>query len=134
MTTYTSFITAISGLVVSGVTRLTAPPASIGVPPVSFPMLPSGSNGPLVFANSGRVGGELPAYTCDLVFVYEAVGQGTQVQNYTGLLTLIDSVQAAIKTMVRPTAGPTTYTMRMDQILIGQAAYWALVVTFSGVG
>lgn len=134
MTTYAAFVTAISGLVVTGVTRLTAPPASVGTPPVSFPTLISGANGPIVFANSGKVGGEAPSLTCDLVFAFEAAGQGTQVQNYSGLLTLIDNVQTAIKAMARPTAGPTTYTMRMDQILIGQVMYWALVVTFSGVG
>ena len=50
--TFTSFITAITGMVVSGVsTRFTAPPASLSTAdiPCSFPMLPSGNVDTLVF-------------------------------------------------------------------------------------
>lgn len=135
--TFTSFITAITGMVVSGVsTRLTAPPASLSTAdiPCSFPMLPSGNVDTLVFGNGLLAGGSQPTITCDLIFVYEAFGQNTFATNYSGLLTLLDAIVTASKSLTRPGAGPMTFSLRMGTINIAGNDYFAIYETWTGVG
>lgn len=135
--TFTTFIEAITGMIVAGVSkRYTAPPASLSTAdlPCSFPMLPSGDLAELVFANSSDVGGEQPTIICDLVFAFEAVGQNTQIDNFTGLLTLMDAIVTASKTLTRPTAGPMTFTLRMGIVTVAGNDYWSVFESWKGVG
>jgi hypothetical protein len=135
--TYSTFIAAIAGMTVSGVTRkYTEPPASISTAdlPCSFPMLPSGADTVLTFGNAGVVGGQQSSFTCDLVFAYEAMGQGTQNQNFGGLVTLMDAVVTASRALTRPTQGPMTYSLRVAPVSVAGNDYWAIVETWTGVG
>lgn len=135
MTTYTAFVTALSGLVVTGVTRrYTAPPASVSTAdlPAQYPMLPTGDERPLTFAQGGMPGNVL--MRCDLVIAFEPIAQGTHTSNFSGLLTLMDNARTAIAGMTRPTDGPITCTFRMGIVTIAGGEYWALVIGFEGAG
>jgi len=135
--TYSTFIAAIAGITVSGVTRkYTEPPASINTAdlPCSFPMLPSGEMQTIVFGNGATVGGQLPTWTCDMVYAFEPVGQGTQAQNFGGLVTLMDAVVTASQALTRPTAGPMTFSLRAGIVSVAGNDYWSIIETWTGVG
>lgn len=136
MTTYTAFVTALAAMTVTGVTRkYTAPPASLGTAdlPASFPMLASGNEVQLVFGN-GNVGGGQSNLICDLVFAIEPVGQGTQIQNFTAALTLIDAIVTASKALTRPTAGPCAFNLKIGIVAVAGNDYWAIIESWTGVG
>ena len=134
--TYSTFISAIAGLTVSGVTRYSYPPASVNTAdlPCSFPMLPYGTDEVITLGIGSTVGGQQPTFTCDLVFAIEPVGQGTQPQNFSAVVTLMDAVVTASRAMTRPNAGPTSFSLRMGLVSIAGADYWAIFETWNGVG
>lgn len=136
--TYSTFIAAIDGMTVSGVVRkFTEPPASINTAdlPCSFPMLPSGGDAVITFGNGAAVGGgQLPNFVCDMVYAYEAMGQGTQGQNFAGIVTLMDAIVTASRALTRPTAGPMTFSLRVAPVNVSGNDYWAIIETWSGWG
>jgi hypothetical protein len=135
--TYTTFIAAIAGITVSGVTRkYTEPPASISTAdlPCSFPMLPSGADAVITFGNGTAVGGQLPTFACDMVYAFEPTAQGTQAQNFAGLVGLMDAIVTASRAMTRPTAGPMSYSLRAGIVTVAGSDYWSVIQTWTGVG
>lgn len=134
MTTFTSYVTALSGLTVSGVTRkYTSPPQSINTAdlPAQWPLLPSGDAAPLVFGGYGSPAG---TYRCDLVIATEAVGQNVNSVNFAGVLTLMDALTTALKAMTRPVAGAFTWTIRQAIVTVAGNDYWALICSCEGSG
>ena len=137
MTTYAAFVTALTGLTVTGVTRrYTEPPQSLSTAdmPAQYPLLPSGDDRPITHGQGSRPGDGLETLRLDLVIAYEPVAQNTNSANFTGLLTLMDNARTAIKAMTRPTRGPLTWSMRQGIATLAGVEYWALVISFEGVG
>lgn len=134
MTTYTSYVTALSGLTVVGVTRkYTSPPQSINTAdlPAQWPLLPSGDVAPLVFGGYGAPSG---TYRCDLVIATEAVGQNVNSVNFVGVLTLMDALTTALKSMTRPVAGVFTWSIRQAIVTVAGNDYWSLICSCEGSG
>lgn len=137
MTTYSAFVTALTGLTITGVTRrYTQPPASLNTAdlPAQYPMLPSGDERPITMGQGGMPGAGQETQRIDLIIAYEPVAQNTNVNNFSGLLTLMDNARTAIKAMSRPTRGALSWSMRMGIATLAGVEYWVLVITFEGVG
>jgi len=135
--TYSTFITAIAGMTVSGVMRkYSEPPASINTAdlPCSYPDVPYGSDAVITFGVGAMVGGQAPNFVCNLVFPFEAVGQGTQGQNFSGLIALMDNIVTASRALTRPTAGPMSFSLRTGIVSVSGNDYLAVIETWSGWG
>lgn len=136
MTTFSEFVANISSIDFKELKRnYSAPPASLNTSdlPCSFPMLPSGEDNLLVFCG-GDGGGNQLTFLCDMVYVYEPIGQGTQTQNYSGLLGIVDSAIDASRKMARPTLGPATYSLRIGSVTVAGNDYWAVIQSWRGAG
>ena len=136
MSTFTSFVAAVAGITITGVTAKTSPPVKLDTAelPCSYPLLPTGGDTTLVFGNGSKVGGNQPNYACEMVYVFEAVGQSRQPENFSGCLTLMDSVVTASRALTRPTDGPMSYTLRLGIVSVAGNDYWAVVQSWEGVG
>jgi len=133
-TTYASFVTAVSGLTITGVTRKYAyPPQSIGTAdlPASFPLIPAGGDQPIIFNQGGNLGHVM---RMDFVIAYEPTAQNTNQPNFTNTVTMMDSATTALRAMTRPTQGAFSWTMRQGIVTIGNVEYWAVIVSLEGNG
>ncbi len=134
MTTYTAFVTALSGLTVTGVTRKYAyPPEALSTAdlPASWPQVPAGDFMPITFGTAPGLSSDL---RCDLIVAYEPVGQNTSSVNFAGTLTMMDNLSAALKGMSRPVQGRFAWSIRQAIITVAGLEYWALVGSCEGAG
>ena len=129
MTTYTAFVTALAGMTITGVSTQYTTEIDYGDTadlPCSFPRLPSGGTNEETMTtcvNDGRV------RVGELVVLVQANGQGTTEENYAATLTMIDSVETAVKSL-------KTLPIMTWEIAAGRTAvpgYWAVVLTVTGV-
>jgi hypothetical protein len=133
-TTYASFVAAVAGLTITGVTRKYAyPPQSIGTAdlPASFPLIPAGGDQPIIFNQGGNLGHVM---RMDFVIAYEPTAQSTSESNFSGCITMMDNATTALRAMTRPTQGAFSWTMRQGAVTIGNVEYWAVIVSLEGNG
>lgn len=137
--TYSTFVSNLAGLTVTGVTRAyTYPPRAVETAdlPAMFPRIPSGTEGPMTVKDHGGN----PEITCELVILYEAVEQNTQPTNFTNTLTQLDNLNTALrgapvgKNTGAIGTGPLTWTIQHTQVERGDRDYWAVVATVTGFG
>jgi hypothetical protein len=135
MTTFTSFVSALSDLSVSGVNRTYShPPASLEDLPAKWVQMVVGDESSLTLNEDGS--GGVTLFRAQLVVAYESFAQGTQPDNWEGTLTMMDSVATALRGVSRGTLceGRVTWVVRASQVRVGDTPYWAVVADVTGRG
>jgi hypothetical protein len=130
MGVYTDFVTNISGLSVTGVSKtFTTQPSRLSTSqlPAMWPRIPSGSAGNVVLC--GSVG--LTEVVCELLVAIEPVDQSNNDHNFSACLTIMDNLQTALAAQMN-TYGIDRWSMRLRQQLIGETAYWTVTATVEG--
>jgi hypothetical protein len=134
MTTYANFVTNLGDLSISTVKReYDEPPLSLNTSdlPAQWVQIPVGEEGPITFASHGGY----PTLSAQLVVAFEAAGQSTQPDNWSGTVALMDTVatalRGAVKTIVR---GQLTWIISLGQILVADVSYWAVIAEVTGHG
>jgi hypothetical protein len=125
-----TFIAAAQGLTISGVKRhYNEPPQSVNTSdlPAAFVTLPSGGRGEptSVCYDSSKT------RSIGIVVLVEAVGQGTNPQNYGKLAALMDAMETAFDTADFGTVF-LEYELSVGQQLVGENAYWAITADING--
>lgn len=129
MTTYAAFVAALAALDIDGVTTAYTTEIDYGDTvdlPISFPRLPSGGTNEETMTtciDDGRL------RIGELVVLVQAVGQGTTAENFTATLTMIDSVETAVKSFAPGTA---FFEWELTAGLDAVPGYWAVVLTVTG--
>lgn len=131
MTTIAQFVATLSGLTVSGVaTTYTEPPAQLGVLPCQYPRLPRLTGG--VYLSRDRYWNSV--LTGELIVVVEAVSQNRATTNFALAMTLMDNLDAALKTAFAANSG-YEWTISQEYLTFGSdKMYWALVATVTQNG
>ncbi len=136
-TTYTSFITALADITVSGVTRKYAlnatPPAALSTAdlPAQFVWPGGGLNdGQRVMQSGGW-----PIYSGTLCIAVEPIGQSTAPANYAACVTMVDALDTALETGQHTISlgdcGPLSWSIREEIREIAGVACWCVVATVS---
>jgi hypothetical protein len=134
MATNAAFLTAVQGLTVTGVTRhYDEPPRQIHTAelPVAFPMMPAGGLGEKLLScfdtNKTR--------RIQFVVCLEAVGQGTQPQNYGLLAAAMDNLETALDGLEKSQGGTLAnfieYEISAEIFEVAGNTYWAIVADLS---
>lgn len=127
ITSYTSFVAALAGLSITGVTRAyTEPPRQLNTAdlPCSYPSLPSGSEA----LWTGDAAGGWPTMRADLVVLVEPWAQNTRSANYTATVALMDNIGAVLRAADLARSRPR-WTIRTEVVSIGDVPYWAVICT-----
>lgn len=128
---YATFVSAISGMAVTGVKRrYTEPPTQVSTAdmPLMFPKLPEGNT---EIATLGQDAG-IRRMVCDLVLAVEPVTQNRQSANYTATMTLLDALEAALTTLAASDNTIDRWTLRMIDDFVGTSPCWCIVATVEG--
>lgn len=136
-TTYTSFVTALANITVTGVTRKYAlnatPPSSLNTAslPAQFIWPGGGVDDALrVFQAGGW-----PQYRATLAIAVEAVAQSNAPANYAACVTMIDSLRSALAaaqdTIAGTDVGVVNWTIRDEIRDIAGTSYWIVMATVS---
>ena len=132
--TYRTFVDGLEGLTITGVKRqfTKGVPATMQTTslPAQYVRTPGNVASAvteigLAFGGSGR----LLHLRADLVVVVEAMGQNTQGANFDAMVTMVDSVNAALESdtaHILATGSPTWET-RYELVMIGEVVYHAVV-------
>ena len=131
ITSYETFIEALTDLTVTGITRtFTEPPNSIGSAdlPAMWPGLPSGEEIPMTFQTAGG----WPTLTCDLIVAVEAVAQDTQSANFSATVEIMDNLSSALRLASIGRAALTWTITANAQVQVAGVTYWAVIATVSG--
>ncbi len=134
MATNAAFLAAIQALTVTGVTRhYDEPPRRLATAdlPAAFPLMPSGAIGEKSLScydtNKTR--------SIGYVVCLEAVGQGTQAQNYGLLAAAMDNMETAFDGLEKSQGGTLAnfieYDMAAEIFPVAGNDYWAIVATVS---
>jgi len=132
--TNAAFLAAIQALIVSGVTtHFDEPPRALSTAqlPAAFPLMPSGAMGEKVLScwsqNKTR--------SIGFVIAIEAVGQGTQPQNYARLAALMDNLETALDGLEKSQGGTLAnfieYDIAAEIFEVAGNDYWSVVATVS---
>ena len=133
ITTYTTYVTNLSLLTITGVTRAyLEPPRQISTAdlPISYVRLPRGGENPL----TGDATGGWPTLNADLVIVLEPYRQSTQAANYTLALTMLDNVSTALRASTNLGRAAARWTIRQDIEQYGDASYWVIIASVESNG
>lgn len=135
MTTYATFVTAVTGLAIAGITRqYDYPPQQITTAdlPASFPRLPGGTLNLDTLTTCDTSGN---ARTMELIVLVQALGQDNNEPNYDDTITLIDAVDGALRTaMDGATIMPILeWTLSSGQVPVGGSAYWGITAEITGI-
>lgn len=136
MATNKAFLDAVQGLTPQGVSRIfSEPPRQVSTAelPAAFPLMPSGGIGEKVLScwasNKTR--------SIGYIVLIEAVGQGTQPQNYGQLATLMDHLETALDTLEKSQdatdgiANFVEYDIAAVIYTVGGHDYWAIEATIN---
>lgn len=128
--TYASFLTGLSNLVVTGVTkRFSEPPAQLNAAqlPAQYVMLPAGT------ATVATLAGGLEFVECvaALRIVMEPIGQNTPSANWTKATTLMDALHSALAANV-DTLYADKWSMSVAEEPIGDVVYWVIAAEVTG--
>jgi len=131
MTTHATFIAAIQGMTVTGVTvHYDQPPASVDIAsgPCAFPTMPSGDRGEMITSCVDMSKMRNIGY----VIIVEAGGQGTQAQNYGKLAALMDALETALDALTPTTFNFIEYSITTSgNYSIGGSDYWAIIANIT---
>lgn len=131
-TTYTSFIAALSGLTVTGVTRSYGePPQQVNTAdlPIMFTRLPAGDEAPI----TGQSNGGWPTLRADLVVLVEPYHQNKSSLNYAKALTLMDAMSVALRASDLA-EGPTRWSIETRLDGVGDVPYWMIIANVQTTG
>ena len=94
MTSYADFITNLGDLEIDGVSyQLDEPPTMLNDLPAQWVQFPRGDESALTFRSHGG----WPTLSSQLIVAYQAVGQGSQAENFSGTVTLMDNIVAVLR-------------------------------------
>ncbi|GIV82783.1 MAG: hypothetical protein KatS3mg051_2137 [Anaerolineae bacterium] len=131
-TTYSALMSALGSLSVTGVTRTSASaPRQLNTAdlPYMFPRVPAGES-----EVATLVGGRgLRQATAELVIVVEPVLQNVHSANVSAVAALVDNLDTALADNVND-LGLDGWSLRVEQDLVGDTAYWMLVATLEVSG
>lgn len=135
MTTLTAFVTALGNLTVTGVLRAyDEPPTSLNDAdlPSMWVQLPQSDDAP--FTLDG-VGG-WPVLKAQLIIAYQASAQGTQAENWSGTLAMLDALAATLQATTPGTLGKgkVSWSIKPAQVNVAGADYWAVIADVTGYG
>lgn len=134
MTTYANFITNLGDISITGVNRLyDEPPTSLNTAdlPAQWVQFPVGEENALTFG----VHGGWPTFTAQLIVAYEAVGQNTQPTNWSGVVSLMDTIVTVLHSAVGTVAkGKLTWFINPGIVTVAGSDYWAVLVDVTGHG
>lgn len=130
--TIAAYVSALSGLTVTGVTRkYTEPPTQVNTAdlPCMYPRIPELSDAPITACGQGG----WPTHTAELVILVEPIAQNRQNVNFALVLSLIDALQAALQA-AKPTTGKRTWQIRQEIVEHRpDTLHWAIIATVTGV-
>lgn len=134
-TTYAVFVASLAALEIAGIeaaARLAYPPASVPTVPCSFPMLPNGTEKAMTIEGQGG----WPLMRCDLIVLYQAMGQSTPESSFIGCLETMDAISAALRSFAGVGLGKRhiNWSMRQAVVTVGANDYWAVITTVEGSG
>lgn len=134
MTTYSAFVTAVSGLSVTGIKRqYDHVPNQVTTAdlPASFVRLPSGGINYETLSTCSTSGN---TRTCDLVVLVEAAGQGNPSPNYDATIAAIDNLESALRTAAEDaTIMPfLEFAITSGAVGVGGSNYWGITATVTG--
>lgn len=134
MPTNAAFLTAVQGINVTGVMQhFDEPPRQLLTAqlPAAFPLMPSGALGEKSLScydtNKTR--------SIGYVVCIEAVGQGTQPQNYGQLAAMMDNVETAFDGLEKSQGGTLAnfieYEVGAEIFEVAGGTFWAIVSTIN---
>jgi hypothetical protein len=131
--TAAAFITALSGLSITGVTRMFAyPPETVANAdlPIAYVRLPELTNEAITLSSQPRIDN----VQGELVVLVRADGLSMNTDNFSAMVTLIDNVNAALKTAAAASNRIDRWTIRQETAIVGESGFWALVATVEASG
>ena len=139
MTTYTSFVTDLAALTITGVTRKyvmgETPPASLNAAemPAMWVQAPSGASDPTAFCTTD----DWPRFKAQLVIAMMPDSLSNMAIVWQDCVTMMDNVVAALGaegTGQMLARSGTSWNMRLGTVTVAGAAYWAVVVDVTAEG
>ena len=128
--TYASFVSALSGLSVTGVTRkVSQPPRQVNTAelPLQYTQLPTGEE---ESRSRDHPGGWL-TITCEVVVLLEPILQSTQTLNYAATVAMMDNLSAALRA-TDFARSRNRWTIRGSLVNLGNdTVYWGVVARVS---
>ena len=131
--TAASFITALSGLSITGVTRMFAyPPETVANAdlPIAYVRLPELTNEAITLGSLPRIDN----VQGELVVLIRADGLSMNTDNFSAMVGMIDSVNAALKTAAAASNRIDRWTIRQETAIVGESGFWALVASVEASG
>lgn len=131
MTTNATFIAAIQGMTVAGVTRhYDEPPLSLNTAdlPAAFPELPTGSR---VEPVSTCIP-DAKVRTMGFVIALEPVGQSTNKTTYATIAGMLDNLETALDALDTGMVFTEYAITVLSSYLVAGTEYWALDATITG--
>ena len=132
MTTITQFVTAMSGLSVSGVTRsFTYKPASVHTAdlPALYVELPGSGTGSEFVSTCSGLG---KTRSVELVVLLQTINQEQEEPNYDATVTMMDSLETALDTYESTSSMIINYDISAGGREVGGAYFWAATATVTG--
>lgn len=126
-TTYAAFADAVADLSITGVTRaLRYPPGNVNAAdlPLSYVRIPEMTRGNI---SLGGMAG-LHEAQIERVFLIEPAGLSDNPTKFDAMTALIDNIDTAVAGAIG-SIGVNTWTIRQETAIVGDAPYWALVLT-----
>ena len=133
MTTYANFVANLGDLSITGVNSVDEPPTKLNTSklPVQWVQFPTGEENALTFG----VHGGWPSFTAQLVVAYDAVAQNTQSSNWSGIVSLMDTIAATLRSAVGTVAkGKLTWVINPGVVTVAGVDYWAVIADVTGYG
>lgn len=132
VTSFDTFVDRLHAMAVTGVTRSTRNPPDKLNPtdcPWKFIRMPSGQEGPMTADGEGG----WPTHRAEVVILVEPVLMSTQPANFDLGVDLIDNLSTAFRA-TKLAQTKNRWTIRLDQVVIGESVWWALVAAVEANG
>lgn len=130
-TSFATFYNAFRDLSVTGVTSLNTPPLS--APTAKLPLKWVDMGGAELGPFRAKVYDGWPILRCRVVVLMVPAGQDLTAQRWTDSITMMDTLNTAIKAMTAPCRGNLSWTMSLEPNL-DDSGYFAVVATVEGEG
>ena len=133
MTTITQFVTAMSGLTVTGVVRsFTYKPASVHTAdlPALYVELPDAGSGDSIVSTCNDLG---KTRAVELVVLLQTINQEQEEPNYDVTVTMMDSLESALDTYEGTSDLILDYEISAGGRPVGDAYFWAAVASVTGI-
>jgi hypothetical protein len=134
MTTFAIWIDALETLAPTGVTtKITSgPPRELTAAqlPAQWVEIPTSENRP---ACAGAEGGDR-TMNADMVVALEPVAKDSPTATFPTCVTMLDSIDAALRAFDSPLIGPMTWRSRLAIVPVGQYPFWSVVTSIEGLG